>query len=56
VRLVEQLDVGDLADFGVAEPGELLKGQKILRPPQQQPERMRGDIGDLRFGSGFARL
>ena len=48
---VQQLDVADLPDGGIFEPGELLEGQEILPAFEKDPKAMLGNVRDIRLQS-----
>lgn len=53
---VGEFDLRDLADTGVSEPGELLKGQEVLGPVRQNPEAVLRDVRHLTAGSALPTL
>jgi hypothetical protein len=44
---MRQLDVAELADRNLSEPGEVLEGQEALLLPEQEPEPVLRNVGDL---------
>jgi len=48
VRLRE-LDVQQLSDRNISEPGKFFKGQEKFPPAEEQPESMLRNVGDFNF-------
>ena len=53
---VQQLDVTDLPDGCVLEPGEVLKRQEIFLAIEEHPESMLGDVRNFRLQNAAATL
>ena len=51
---MRQLDVAELADRNLSEPGEVLEGQEALLLPEQEPEPVLRNVGDLNGRSGLS--
>ena len=53
---MRKLDVQELSDRGVAEPGELAKGQEMLPVANEQPEAVSGNIPYFNWQSAPSRV